>query len=88
MEILFGSAGQVTFLDKSVSPWTDKFACPGHMCVSRKPWLIGNKYHTICCCLSGIMYLVEIVEGKECPPQKPNENFLTSQKMDQLQHYY
>ena len=45
------------------------------MFVPCKPWPVGNEYQSICCCLSGIMFAVEIVEGKDCPPQKPKEKF-------------
>ena len=51
--------------DKSMSKWVSKFTCPGFMCVPKKPWPFGNEYHTICCAISGIMYQVELVEGKD-----------------------
>jgi hypothetical protein len=35
----------------------------------RKPWPFGNEYHTACCGLSGIMFVMEMVEGKDHPPQ-------------------
>ena len=63
------SPGWVSCLDESMSPWTNKYTCPGHMCVPRKPWPLGNEYHTICCCISGLMYAVEIVEGKDHPKE-------------------
>ena len=58
--------GWVNCLDESMSPWTSKYTCPGHVFLPRKPWPLGNEYHSICCCQSGIMYAVEIVEGKDC----------------------
>ena len=30
---------------------------------------MGNEYHSICCALSGIMYWIELVEGKDRPPE-------------------
>ena len=63
------SPGWVSCLDESMSPWTNKYTCPGHMCVPRKPWPLGNEYHTICCCISGLMYAAEIVEGKDHPKE-------------------
>lgn len=30
---------------------------------------MGNEYHSICCDESGIMFAVEMVEGKDRPPQ-------------------
>ena len=35
----------------------------------RKPHPFGNEYHTICCGETGIMYFVELVEGKDRPAQ-------------------
>ena len=67
--------GWVSCLDESMSPWTNKYTCPGHMCVPRKPWPLGNEYHSICCCISGLMYAIELVEGKDRPKQKPAEKF-------------
>ena len=67
--------GWVSCLDEFMLPRTNKYTCPGQMCVPRKPWPVGNKYHSICSCMSGIMYAVEIVEGKDHPPQKPKEKF-------------
>ena len=32
-----------------------------------KPW--GNEYHSICCGLSGIMFTIEMVKGKQRPPE-------------------
>jgi hypothetical protein len=39
------------------------------MFVPRKPHPIGNEYHSICCGESGIMFAIEMVEGKDRPPQ-------------------
>jgi hypothetical protein len=41
------------------------------MFAPRKTHPMGNEYHLICCGLSGIMYAIELVEGKDEPPQKP-----------------
>ena len=30
---------------------------------------MGNDYHSICIGLSGIMFAIELVEGKDSPPQ-------------------
>jgi hypothetical protein len=61
----------VSCLDESMSIWHNKYTCPGWMFVPRKPHPFGNEYHTICCSLSNIMYAIEIVEGKDKPPEKP-----------------
>lgn len=62
-------ASWVSCLDESMSPWTTRWTCPGWMFVPRKPHPMGNEYHTICCGVSGIMYHLELVEGKDKPPQ-------------------
>ena len=59
--------GYVNCLDESMSIWTNKFTCPGFMFIPRKPWPFGNEYHTVCCCLSGIMWGIDMVEGKDQP---------------------
>ena len=43
------------------------------MCVPRKPWPFGNEWHSICCGITGIMYAVELVEGKDEPTQRPKK---------------
>ena len=61
--------GCVNCLDESMSVWTNKFMCPGFMFVPRKPWPLGNEYHSVCSCTSGIMWGIEMVEGKDHPRQ-------------------
>ena len=56
-------------LDESMSTWTNKYSCPGWMFVPRKPWPFGNEYHSVCCSLSGILWQMELVEGKDSPSQ-------------------
>ena len=48
---------------------TRKYSCPGWMFMRRKPWPFGNEYHTVCCSLSGILWQMELVEGKDSPSQ-------------------
>ena len=48
--------------NESMSVWTNKFTCPVFMFVPRKPWPFGNEYHSVCCCTSGIMWGIEMVE--------------------------
>ena len=50
------------------------FTCPGWMVVPRKPHPFGNEWHTICCGITGIMFYLELVEGKDCPPELPDLN--------------
>ena len=59
----------VSCLDESMSTWTKKYSCPGWMFVPRKPWPFGNEYHTVCCSLSGILWQMELVEGKDSPSE-------------------
>jgi hypothetical protein len=59
----------ISCLDESMSPWTSRWTCPGWMFVPRKPHPMGNEYHSICCGESGIMYGIEMVEGKDRPQQ-------------------
>ena len=61
--------GYMNCLDESMSMWTNKFTCPGFMFIPHKPWPFSNEYHTNCCCSSGIMWGIDLVEGKDHPPQ-------------------
>ena len=74
------SPRHVNCLDKSMSIWMNKFTCPGFMSVPRKPWPFGNEYHTVCCCRTGIMWGIELVEGKDGPSQlgKPKHDEMGS----------
>jgi len=65
--------GWITCLDESMSVWTNMFTCPGFMYVPRKPWPFGNEYHTICCGLCGILFDLELVEGKDQPEEHEPE---------------
>ena len=58
------SPSWVSCLDESMSPWIQRWSCPGWQCVPRKPKPFGNEYHTICCGLSGVLYQLDMVEGK------------------------
>jgi hypothetical protein len=61
-------AGWVLCLDESMSIWLNRWTCPGWIFCPRKPHPFGNEYHTACCGLSGIMFSIELVEGKDAPP--------------------
>ena len=71
MERVFKSAW-VCCLDESMSTWMSRWTCPGWMFVPRKPRPFGNEYHTICCGKSGILFAMELVEGKDRPSQLPS----------------
>ena len=61
--------GWVSCLDESISIWTNKWTCPGWTFIPRKPHPFGNEYHTICCGTTGILYQMEMVEGKDMPKE-------------------
>ena len=42
------------------------------MNVKRKPHPFGNEYHTIACCLTHLIFYVELVEGKDRPTVGPH----------------
>jgi len=46
------------------------------MYVPRKPHPQGNEYHSIACGESGILYSIELVEGKDCPPEKSSGKYM------------
>jgi hypothetical protein len=62
-------AAWVVCLDESMSIWHNRWTCPGWVFCPRKPHPFGNEYHTACCGLSGILFSMELVEGKDHPPQ-------------------
>lgn len=65
----------ISCLDESMSYWTNIYSCPGFMFVPRKPWPFGNEWHTICCANSGVMYAIELVEGKDRPREMGPSEF-------------
>ena len=64
--------GWITCLDESMSTWLSRWTCPGWMFVPRKPRPFGNEYHSICCRESGIMFAIELCEGKDRPKELPS----------------
>jgi Transposase IS4 len=60
--------GWISCLDESMMVWSSQFTCPGFMFVPRKPHPFGNEWHSICCGISGVMFAIELVEGKDRPP--------------------
>lgn len=65
----------ISCLDESMSKWVGKYSCPGFMCVPRKPWPLGNEYHTIACGTSGVLYQMELVEGRDTPKRAPPKEY-------------
>ena len=56
-------------LDKSMSIWHRIWTCLGWIFFPQKPYQFGNYWYTSCCSLSGILFVVELVEGKSNPRQ-------------------
>ena len=63
------SSGWIARVDESMSIWFQRRARPGWMLVPRKPHPFGNEHHAACCGLSGTLFRLEIVEGKDEPPE-------------------
>ena len=63
------SCSWASCLDESMSIWLNKWTCPGWVFCPRKPHPFGNEYHTICCGLSGVLFDMEMVEGKDEPKE-------------------
>ena len=59
----------VIFLDDLMSIWHNKWTCPGWIFCPRNLHPFVNEHHTACCVLSNIMFVIELVEGKDTPPQ-------------------
>ena len=53
----------------SISIWHIIWTCPGWIFCAWKPHIFGNEWHTAFCALSGILFVVELVEGEEHPRQ-------------------
>jgi hypothetical protein len=80
-------------LNESMSIWNNCWTCPGWVFCPCKPWPVGYEYHTSCCGLLGIMFVMEMVEGKDHPPQvaeRYSEELgkTTGLLMRMLQSYY
>ena len=68
----------ISYLYETMSVWMNKFTCPGFVLCPLKPHPKGNKYHTICCGESGIIYGWEIFELKYHPIPLGRPEFYTS----------
>ena len=69
------SSSWISCLNKSMSKWIGRYSCLGHMCVPFKLWPLDNKYHTICCGETEILYQAEIVKGKDEPKECTRKEF-------------
>ncbi len=66
---------RVLCLDESVSIWHSMFTCPGWVFCPRKPHPFGNEYHSMYCGISGVMMMIELVEGKDRPCELSDPKF-------------
>lgn len=62
----------VLCLNESMSIWHNCWFCLGWVFCPRKPHPFGNKYHTLCCGYSKILFWCEMVEGKDRPAEVGN----------------
>jgi len=65
----------ISCIDESMSKWVSQYSCPGFMLVPQKPWPCGNKYHTISCGETEILYRLDLVEGKDEPRERPPKKY-------------
>ena len=56
-------------LEDSMSIWHIRWACPGWIFCPREPHPFGNDWHTAWCAFSGILFVVELIEGRDHPRQ-------------------
>ena len=52
-----------------MSIWHIILTCLGWIFCPQEPHPFGNEWHTACCEFSGILFVVQLVEGKEYPLQ-------------------
>ena len=62
-------------LDESMSIWHNRWTCPGWVFCPRKPHPFGNEYHTACCGITRVLFSIELVEGKDRPPERNRPEF-------------
>lgn len=68
MEIMFDPSW-ITCVDESMVSFLNEY-CPNWVCIKRKPHPFGNEYHTIACCLSKIIFRIEMVETEKDRPKE------------------
>ena len=62
-------------LYKSMYIWNSRWKCPGWVFCPRNTHTFGNEWHAYCCAFSGILFGVELVEGKAHPCQAVSLEF-------------
>jgi hypothetical protein len=68
MEAIFNPSW-LTCLDESMVVFQNEFA-PNWVCIKRKPHPFGNEWHTIACCISKIIFRIELVETEKDRPKE------------------
>ena len=64
------SPSWIVCVDESMVVFYNKYA-PGWVAVKRKPHPLGNEYHTTACCETKIIFIIELVQGKDAPKEGP-----------------
>ena len=62
----------VCCLDESMSLWTNRWTGPGWVFCPGKLFPFGNKYHTMCCAVKCIMFVIDLVKGRDCLSELPS----------------
>ena len=65
--------GWITYLDESLSIWTNGLTCPDYVFCQRKLYPFGDEYHTITCGICVICFGSDMVEGKDRPSELPTD---------------
>ena len=68
------SVSWISCLDKSMCKWMQRYTFSGFVFCPRKPWSFGNECHSIARGDLGILFFMEIVEGKDKPAHLPQEH--------------
>ena len=71
----FFRSSWVICVDESMSIWHNRWTCPGWIFCPHKPHPIGNEYKMGCCALSGVMFVIALLEGKDHSPELGAEEF-------------
>ncbi len=62
--------------------------CPNWVYIKCKPCPFGNKYHTITCCLSKIIFIIELAEmEKDCPKEGDYSSQTLKTRCHRLLHF-
>ncbi len=62
-------------LEECMLIWHLIVKCPGWVFCPHKLHPFGNKYHSMCCGVSGVMLNIELVEGKDRPAELNNPKY-------------